>query len=239
MLEKALPARNLYAVHLPAGGGRRGPGDARVRRGADMPLIRSIRFLARKIEMFFLLRVLSLKDTPHRIALGIAIAIFVTWTPTMGLQMIITFALCCLLKANKLVGLPFVWLSNPFTVLPIYGPNLLVGQWILGHKIGDFSTLYEAMKLTGTWWSKITAWWSAIGPIFWELWVGSIVVGLILGIMTYFSMYQLIVIYRRKRQQRKLDRAVQAAGGAAPTRDGQQTTNCEEREKSTDGGQMP
>ena len=35
-------------------------------------------------------------------------------------------------------------------------------------------------------------------PIFLELWVGSIAVGLVLGIITYFVVYRMIVVYRAK-----------------------------------------
>jgi len=95
-----------------------------------------LRFIAKRIEKFFIYRVLHVDDTPHRIALGVAVGIFVTWTPTIGFQMILTVLLSWLLGANKLVGVPFVWISNPVTLPPIYGPNCYVGSLILG---GRFS----------------------------------------------------------------------------------------------------
>ena len=82
-----------------------------------------LRFLANKIKRFFIYRVLGLNDTPHRIALGLAIGIFVTWTPTIGFQMVLTVVLSTLFRANKFVGVPFVWISNPLTVVAIYGPT--------------------------------------------------------------------------------------------------------------------
>ena len=81
------------------------------------------RYVWQRLKDFIVHKVLRLDDTPHRIALGVAIGFFVTWTPTIGIQMILVVALATLLKANKLVGVPFVWISNPFTIVPIYGPN--------------------------------------------------------------------------------------------------------------------
>ncbi|HKI70697.1 MAG TPA: DUF2062 domain-containing protein, partial [Verrucomicrobiae bacterium] len=87
--------------------------------------------MTRRIERFFVYRVLHVDDTPHRIALGVAVGIFVAWTPTVGFQMILTIILATLLRANKLVGIPFVWISNPFTLGVIYYPNYLLGKFIL------------------------------------------------------------------------------------------------------------
>ena len=167
-----------------------------------MPIIRTTRFLLRKTERFLIYRVLSLRDTPHRIALGVAIGMFIAWTPSMPLQMVLTFSLCWLLRANLFVGVPFVWLSNPLTILPVYGPNLLLGQWILGKPVGNFSPLYDAVQFSGGFVESAKVWWNAIRPIFGELWVGSLVVGLVVGTSSYFVIYRLVIAYRLRRHRR-------------------------------------
>lgn len=164
-----------------------------------MPVITATKMLLKRLERFFIYRVLSLDDTPHRIALGVAIGIFVAWTPSIPAQMVSVVALSWLLRANKFVGLPFVWISNPVTILPIYGPNLLLGQWILGKPVGNFSALYDAMHFGGGPIDTAQIWWSAIAPILVELWIGSLIVATILGVMTYFTMYRVIIVWRRRR----------------------------------------
>ena len=154
-----------------------------------------IRYLAKRIERFFIYRVLHVDDTPHRIALGVAVGIFITWTPTIGFQMLLTVALAALLRANKVVGVPFVWLSNPFTLPPIYGPNYLVGCWLLRQKALDLGFLMAAHS-TGGWIERIETWWNATWHVFWPLWVGSIVVGLLLGTLSYFMTRFAVVRYR-------------------------------------------
>ena len=164
-----------------------------------MPIVKTAKFIAAKIERFLVYRVLSINDSPHRIALSVAIGIFITWTPTIGLQMILTIALCFLLRANKLVGVPFVWISNPLTIVPIYAPNYFVGCWILGHsKTEGWKNLIAADTFSTSLWDRAVDWFEAIKPIFLELWVGSIVVGLVLGVITYFVVYRMVVIYRAK-----------------------------------------
>ena len=163
-----------------------------------MPLVTAVKNLMARLERFFVYRVLHLDDTPHRIALGVAIGIFVAWTPTIPFQMVSTVALCWLFRANKLVGVPFVWISNPFTLVPIYGPNLLLGQWILGRRMGDFSAFDRALQCDGGFWDIARAWYDAIQPVFVELWLGSLIVATLLGIGTYFTLYRIINVSRRK-----------------------------------------
>lgn len=167
-----------------------------------MPVATAIKLLFGRLERFFVYRVLSLDDTPHRIALGVAIGVFVAWTPSIPAQMVSVLALSWLLRANKLVGLPFVWISNPVTIIPIYGPNLLLGQWILGKPVGNFNALYDAMHFETGLIDTTQLWWSAIRPILIELWVGSLIVATVLGVLTYFAMYRVIVVWRRRRHRK-------------------------------------
>ncbi len=161
-----------------------------------MPIVKTTKFIARKAERFFVYRVLSLDDTPHRIALGVAVGIFITWTPTIGLQMVLTVAMATLLGANKLVGVPFVWISNPATLFPIYAPNYWVGCKILSKKADAWRTIGAAVSFDGTWWERFTHWFTETSAIFWELWVGSLVMAIVLGMLTYFAVYRMIVVYR-------------------------------------------
>jgi uncharacterized protein (DUF2062 family) len=153
-----------------------------------------VRYVLKRLKDFFIYRVLHVDDTPHRIALGLAIGIFVTWTPTIGLQMVITIALAALFRANKVVGVPFVWISNPFTLVPIYYPNYLVGAWLL-RSPNAWDSVAAALSADG-WWETLKALRDAGWNVFWPLWIGSILVGLALGTLTYFVTRYAVIRYR-------------------------------------------
>ncbi len=165
-----------------------------------------IKFVANRIKRFFIYRVLSLNDTPHRIALGVAVGIFITWTPTMGFQMILTVLLATLLRAHKFVGIPFVWISNPLTMIPVYGPSYFIGGRLLG---GGYSwaTFTEAMQHAinhqDGWIAQTKACWVAVLKVFWPLWTGSLVVALILGGIAYVWIYYGVIAYRTQRDRRR------------------------------------
>ncbi len=170
------------------------------------------RYIWKRLREFIVHRVLRLDDTPHRIALGVAIGFFVTWTPTISIQMILVVALATLLKANKRVGVPFVWISNPLTIVPIYGPNYLIGSKLLGGQWEAFTAAVTNARAAQAnlpdpqgWldhishWGQVTwQWVQALWPIFPPLWLGSIIVGLLIGFVTYVATYYGVVAYRKR-----------------------------------------
>jgi len=165
------------------------------------------RYLVRSLKDFFVYRVLHVDDTPHRIALGVAIGIFVTWTPTIGLQMVLTVALATLLRANKAVGVPFVWISNPFTFLLIYLPAYVVGGFLLGgrYTLSAFSeALRNARACQAPWWTwaHVKGFFEAFWPIYPAVWLGSVLIGGVLAVVAYVLVYRAVVVFRRFRARR-------------------------------------
>ncbi len=167
-----------------------------------------IRKTVRRVEKFIVYRILHVDDTPHRLALGLALGIFVAWTPTIGLQMILVLLLAPLIRANGRVGVPMVWVSNPLTATLIYYPNYLIGRFLLGVFIERPTPVYsferiqdrlEEVRQLGhffsiEFWQKIGQLVLNVGVV--DLIVGSIVAGLIFGLVMYIVSYKFIVWYR-------------------------------------------
>lgn len=137
------------------------------------------------MKTFILKEVINVDDTPHRIALGCAIGMFVAFTPTIPFQMALTIFFSWIFKANKVVGLPAVWITNPATVIPIYFPQYVLGCLITGVAIDkvDFSILTQKHENTM---AMARSAWVLMQDIFWPLWVGSLVVSTIVGIASYY-----------------------------------------------------
>jgi hypothetical protein len=157
------------------------------------------RYVARKLKDFVIYRILHVDDTPHRIAFGVAIGIFIAWTPTVGFQMGLTVALAALLRANKAVGVPLAWITNPVTIPPVFGFNYWLGAKLLGHNydLHQFKGFIAAAMKEGSLLDRLHDLWEAMWTIFWPLWLGSIVVGLALGAISYVAVYYGVVRYRR------------------------------------------
>lgn len=154
-------------------------------------------------------RILGLHDTPHRIAWGVFLGFVVAFTPTVGIQMMLFVAVATVLRSNKVSGLPIVWITNPFTVVPIYysawriGAFILGtdgdperGQEIIGRLVGAEESFTFSRMFEGQFWMEIfrTMW--ELGA---ELWLGGTLVGLVLGAIFYPVTIIGVNAYRRAR----------------------------------------
>lgn len=74
------------------------------------------------------LRLLRIKDTPHRVALGLAIGVFSGALPCMGVQTIIALPFAFLFNANKISTMIGVWWTNPVTGIPVYYFAYILGR---------------------------------------------------------------------------------------------------------------
>ena len=161
----------------------------------------------RHSRRFILHHVLHADDPPERLARGVAVGVFVTFTPTIGVQMALVVFLAWLLRANKVVGLPVVWVSNPVTFIPIYFPSYVIGAMLMGrHLRGDGKD--PAMRLE--WWKQLgdppegmldtfRFYWQKLEVIAGPLWLGCFVVGSVLALLSYFIVFHTVRGYRLRR----------------------------------------
>jgi len=145
-------------------------------------------------------RVLHADDPPHRIALGVALGFALAWTPAIGLQTVLLILLGLLLRANIVAGMPALWLSNPFTLVPVYAPSYYLGKCMLGVEAqGSFvRDVSGAMRMTDGFIAKVQAWWRVTAPYAGPLWLGSLVVAVLIGAVAYVATYWAVSAYRTK-----------------------------------------
>ena len=138
--------------------------------------------------------ILLIEDTPHSIALGTAVGMFIGMTPTVGIQMIIVIVFAYLVKPvftfNRMAALITVYISNPVTMVPLYWFDYKVGSLFFEGTSTrkDFENVlhYETFS---EWWETIVHLFVGIGV---PLVVGSLVVATILGAVTYPLMWWLV-----------------------------------------------
>ena len=143
--------------------------------------------------------ILMLDDTPHSIALGTTVGMFIGMTPTVGIQMILVVVFGFLVKRlftfNRVAALITVYLSNPLTVVPIYYFNYWVGTLFVGGSVTreKFAAIlhYDGFA---EWWETILALFVDIGL---PLIVGSLVVASVCAIITYPAMHWLLNWFHR------------------------------------------
>lgn len=141
----------------------------------------------------------------HRrgVALGVALGIGIGVFP-VPLQMPVAMAAAVMLRANVAAAAAATWLTNPFTMAPIWALSAFLGSLVLpAAKAAQPvpGSVGWRWSQPGTWagalWDQVLSW----GP---ALLVGFPMAGVVLGTAAYFLVYWgWAVLIRRERRRRR------------------------------------
>ena len=142
-----------------------------------------IRALREKI-----LALLRLNNTPPEIALGVAIGVFIAITPLYGFHTLMAvIAMLLIPRVNKIAILVGTNISIP--------PTTPLITWA-GYEIGRFLLKKPYPPLTLSYFKNFSL--KTFGDFYYPLFVGSIVLGIICGVIFYFITF--IVVTRVKQK---------------------------------------
>ncbi|MCK4501433.1 MAG: DUF2062 domain-containing protein [Desulfuromonadales bacterium] len=79
-----------------------------------------------------LIRLARLQNEPDAVARGMALGLFIGFSPTFGCQMLLALFFAFLFRQNKIAAFVGVWVTNPLTAPLIYGLEYQVGRLLLG-----------------------------------------------------------------------------------------------------------
>ena len=174
---------------------------------------RAIEYLAHRLR--------RLPDTPHRIAFGLAIGVFVSFTPFFGIHVGAAIALAWALRANVVASVIGTLAGNPVTI-PLIAPIALgLGRKILGYGVTgrDPSRIQDAFGqfFTGLWDSLLSLfgygdseWYKVlrfVEDVIWPYLVGGLLPGLVAAVASYYVTRPLVAAYQMRRRSRMLARA--------------------------------
>jgi hypothetical protein len=77
-------------------------------------------------------QILSARESPHRIAIAFATGVFIGMSPLLGIHTVLGIAVAWKFSLNRLVTLVGVYITNPWTIVPIYTFGTWTGAKILG-----------------------------------------------------------------------------------------------------------
>ena len=125
-----------------------------------------------------------MKDTPHRISTAFALGIFIGISPFFGIHTILGISLAHLFRLNRFVTIIGVYVTNPWTIIPIYtfctwvGAKCLRLQKILPHI--DWGHITFSMLLKD------------LGPLLMPFLLGTLLIGLFASMVSYAIVYALL-----------------------------------------------
>jgi len=155
----------------------------------DREPARNFTDLVRARLYLFIKHFKELNGNPHYIALGMAIGIFVSFTPTIPFQMVLGIAIAFILRGSKSAAAIGVWASNPVTIPVFYYVEFKMGCMLLGRSI-PFDAKYKSITV--------------LLKLGWDvtlvMMVGGIVLGIVSGFITYFATRRIAAAVHAKRQ---------------------------------------
>ena len=152
---------------------------------------------------------LRLADNAHAIAIGVACGAFVSFTPFMGLHIILACALAWLLSGNMVAAAIGTAVGNPFTFPAIWLAAYRTGSFILGRGTrgeGAAENFGEVLfRGDGPLHHILIRMWE---PLIWPMLVGGVPLGLAVGAACYWiarpavSTFQATRLARREAKER-------------------------------------
>lgn len=174
-------------------------------------------------------RMHRLPGTPEQIARGIFAGAFTIFTPFFGLHFVVAAVLARLMRGSILAALLATFLGNPLTYVPIAIISLQLGHWMLGTGMRgsvDESIFTKFAAAAGDLWHNFKAvftteraHWSELhvfyDDVFFPWMVGSIIPGLLCGMICYYLSVPVIRAYQKRRiarLQKKMEKLGERSG---------------------------
>jgi len=155
--------------------------------------------------------VIKLRSSPRAISGGLGLGTFIAFTPTVGVQLILAMLFATLLNLNRPAALVPVWITNPFTVAPIYTFCYWLGvKFVDGPPLSKVSDLFiDIGRTLGhlEFWNIKEQFFAILGigwNILFPLWIGSIIIGLVCGLAAYLLSFKALSIFLTRRAEKRL-----------------------------------
>jgi uncharacterized protein len=173
----------------------------------------------RRATNYVLHRLRRLPDKPQRIARGLAAGMFVNFPPLFGVQMVSAALLAWAVRGNVLAALLATFATNPLTTPFVALGSLELGHWMLGTDMGlEFEALGGAFANAGVEiWENVLAifgpqdtHWYRLETFFHTIYlpylVGSLPLGVVFSVASYYLSQPLIEAYQKLRSKRLMER---------------------------------
>ncbi len=154
---------------------------------------------------------LSLSSSPRAIAGGLGIGTLIALTPTEGIQIFLAVILATLFKVNRAAAIIPTMVTNPVTVGFTYACSYWLGSMILpGPPLAEVSALFSEIAHTMThleYWNikeQLLAGLNMGKEIYIPLFIGSLEIGAISGILVYVISLKILSIFFTRRAEKRL-----------------------------------
>ncbi|MBF0319899.1 MAG: DUF2062 domain-containing protein [Nitrospirae bacterium] len=133
-------------------------------------------------------------DTPHVMAASFGVGTFIGMSPLFGIHTFLGIFAAYAFKLNKPATITGVYITNPFTMVPIYTFGTWVGIKLMGMELCMLELNFHSITFSNVL--------HELGVFLLPFFVGSTVVSIVGGVVSYYIMLYLFR-YKEKRKARE------------------------------------
>jgi hypothetical protein len=147
---------------------------------------------------------LRLDDSPRRLAIALAVGVFISCTPFWGLQTLLSIVVATVFRLNRAATVMGAWINLPWFAPLVYGAALKIGLLVAPSlREADAASFDALLNHPGTLsWATV---WSWVRGSSLPLLVGSAIVGAIAAVVTYGVAFAALARRRRSRRDPPAD----------------------------------
>jgi uncharacterized protein (DUF2062 family) len=146
----------------------------------------------RRTLRYHWLKFLRLQDDPRKLAWGMALGVFIAFTPTVPFHTVAALSLATLLRVSPVTAFLGIQVCNPLTIPPFY---------LAAYKVGEH-LLYRGQPLVIPAGYNLEAWLGLLWKGGLALQVGGIVIAIPPAIISYFLTLWIVQRYRQRKARK-------------------------------------
>ena len=165
-------------------------------------------------------RIKRLPDSPKNISFGVAIGVFVSFSPFFGVHVLLAFLIARSLRVNILAAVLGTFMGNPITFPIIAALNFGIGDLFINvstEEVSSKSFLQQLVDVSYAFSGNVgmmmrgkSTDFSTVLEFFYGIFlpylVGGLILGVAVGVVSYFIMLPMIVTYKARKARKKLKR---------------------------------
>ena len=132
--------------------------------------------------------VIRTKDSPRKIAQSFALGVFIGMSPLLGLHTVLGIGAASLFRMNRFVTIVGIFVTNPWTIVPIYTFSTWFGTKLLGVDKIIPPLQWQHMSFS--------SFLNGVSFLLWPFVCGSTVVAVISAVIGYIVVYHAAVKQR-------------------------------------------
>ncbi len=133
--------------------------------------------------------IITVRERPEKVSLSFSIGLFIGLSPFLGIHTLLAILIAPVLRLNIYATLSGVYVTNPWTLVPIYTFSTWVGTLIVG---GNYLKEIEFRGLS------ILSLWKALKSLLLPFFVGSLLVASVASVLSYFLLLRFLKTLKGK-----------------------------------------